>query len=57
MNPALDKRGGRTDNGTIGRKEQREMKKEFGIADAWRKRNPNTIGTTWSNGVKTKQKE
>ena len=32
------------------------MEKEFGIADAWRKRNPNTIGTTWSNGVKDKTK-
>ena len=26
------------------------------ISDIWRKENPNTIGTTWSNGVKDEKK-
>ena len=32
------------------------MEKEFNIIDVWRKTNPDSIGTTWTNGVKDKIK-
>ena len=41
MNTKLDKRGGRPDRGTTGKKEQKEWEKEFEITDAWRKQNTN----------------
>ena len=48
----LDKRGGNTKNGTIGRKEQREIEKKYEVRDIWREQNPETVGTTWSNGIR-----
>ena len=32
----LDKRGGNTKNGTIGRKEQSEIEKKYEVRDIWR---------------------
>ena len=55
-NTKLDKRGGRTDRGTTGSKEQKKWEKEFNIKDVWREQNLDTIGTTWSNGVKDEKK-
>ena len=49
MDIKLDKRVGRSDRGTAGRKEQKEWEKEFEITDAWRKQNTNDIGTTCTN--------
>ena len=31
---------------------QKRWEKEYNIVDIWRKKNPDTIGTTWTNGVK-----
>ena len=56
MDTSIDKRGGRTNRGTIGSTEQKKWEKEFNITDIWRKTNPRTIGTTWSNGVKNPRK-
>ena len=56
MNIKLDKRGGRSDRGTSGKKEKKEWEKEFEITDAWRKQNTNEIGTTWTNGVRDEKK-
>ena len=52
MDTAIDTRGGRSNGGTIGATFQKRWEKEYNITDVWRKKNPDTIGTTWTNGVK-----
>ena len=52
-NTSLDKIGRRPNKGKIGAKEQQQMEKEFNIIGVWKEK-LDSIGITWTNGVKDK---
>ena len=56
MDTRWDKVGGNKKKGMEGKKEQRRWEMELEVIDAWRKFNPQTVGTTWTSGDHVKEK-
>ena len=51
MDTTLDKCGGRDTSSMCGSKYQKRWERKLNLTDVWRKRNPETIATTWTNGT------
>ena len=56
MDTVIDTRGGRSDGGTAGVTFQKRWEKEYDVTDAWRRKNPDTIGVTRTNRFKDQNK-